>query len=218
AARSDRSKSGQAAIAAHCNRLHVVDTIAISLAFPIKPALHNLASGNILLRGFCCPDVALGGFSMPKETLNDRALKALKPAKKGTRYERMDKVVPGFGIRVTDKGAKTFILIARYPGSTNPTRRALGEYGAITLEKARQKARDWLEVIERGADPAEQEERERQAEQQKRENTFAAVAEDFIAEKLPGERKGKEVEREIRREFLPALGNLPITDVTDLQI
>jgi integrase len=62
------------------------------------------------------------------------------------------------------------------------------------------------------------EERLRLAEQQKRKNTFAAVAEDFIKEKLPGERKGREVERDIRREFIPAWGRLPITEVTDLQI
>jgi len=155
---------------------------------------------------------------MAKETLNDRGLKALKPAKTGTRYERMDKVVGGFGIRVTDKGAKTFILIARYPGSTNPTRRALGEYGVLTLEKARQKARDWIELIGRGIDPAEQEERLRLAEQQKRKNTFAAVAEDFIVERLPSERRGKDVERDIRHEFVPKWGDLPITEITDLQI
>ena len=41
----------------------------------------------------------------------------------------MDAVVPGFGVRVTDKtgsdgkaAQRTFILVTRYPGSTNPTR------------------------------------------------------------------------------------------------
>ena len=38
----------------------------------------------------------------------------------------MDTDVRGFGVRVTDKGQCTFILLARYPGSTNPTRRAIG--------------------------------------------------------------------------------------------
>jgi integrase len=44
--------------------------------------------------------------------------------------------------------------------------------------------------------------------------SFAAVAEDFIAEKLPGERKGREVERDIRREFLPVWGKRPIAEIT----
>jgi hypothetical protein len=56
----------------------------------------------------------------------------------------------------------------------------------------------------------------RETEQRRQQNSFAAVAEDFIAEKLPSERKGKEAERNIRREFLPMWGKRPITDVTEL--
>ena len=44
------------------------------------------------------------------------------------------------------------------------------------------------------------------------------MAEDFIAEKLPSERKGREVERDIRREFIPAWGDRPITELTDLDV
>ncbi len=65
---------------------------------------------------------------MPKVLLTDNKVKNLKPAPAGKRYDIMDAAVPGFGIRVTDKGVKTFVLVARYPGSSNPTRRALGEY------------------------------------------------------------------------------------------
>jgi integrase len=155
---------------------------------------------------------------MPKRTLNDRTVKALKAAPRGQRFEAMDALVPGFGVRVTDKGAKTFILIARYPGSPNPTRRAIGEYGEISLEKARATARHWLELIRRGIDPRDEVERQRLAEQRKRANTFAAVAEDFIKDKLPSERKGKIVERDIRREFIPLWGGRPITEITPLDV
>jgi hypothetical protein len=55
-----------------------------------------------------------------KRTLNDRIVRSLKAAPAGKRYEVMDTVVPGLGVRLTDKGAKTFILIARYPGSEEP--------------------------------------------------------------------------------------------------
>ena len=153
-----------------------------------------------------------------KRTLNDRILKALKAAPAGKLYDVMDGLVPGFGVRISDTGHKTFILVTRFPGSKNPTRRALGEYGALTLEKARQKARHWLELIRQGRHPKDEEERQRVAEQRKRANTFAAVAEDFIAEKLPSERKGKEVERDIRREFIPAWGGRPIADITPLDV
>jgi integrase len=150
--------------------------------------------------------------------LTDRKIKALKPAAAGQRYEERDHLVPGLAVRVTEHGTKTFVLVARYPGSTNPTRRALGEYGALSLEKARAKARHWHELIGGGIDPATEIERQRLAEQRKRAGTFAAVAEDFIAEKLATERKGKEVERDIRREFIPVLGKRPIVEITALDV
>lgn len=151
---------------------------------------------------------------MAKKALTDRALKALKPAREGKRYDVMDGVVPGLAVRVTDKGKRTFVLVARYPGAGNPTRRALGEYGALTLERARDKARGWIELIQRGTDPKHVEERERQAAARERENSFAAVAEAFIARHVSKTRKGAEVERDIRREFIEPWGERPITDIT----
>jgi integrase len=155
---------------------------------------------------------------MPKKNLTDRALRTLKRAKPGKHYDRMDAVVPGFGVRVSDTGRRTFVLLTRFPGSKNPTRRALGEYGELTLEKARGKARDWLDLIRRGVDPRDEEERGRQAQLRQRKNTFAAMAEDFIAEKLPTERKGREVERDIRRDLIPALGAIPVNQISDLDV
>src|SRR5215472_9657372 len=99
-----------------------------------------------------CPDVARRR-AMTKKTLNDRMLKSLRPAPSGKRYERMDAVVPGFGVRVTESGQRTFILIARYPGSRNPTRREVGKYGELTLEAARTRARGWLDLLRKGVDP-----------------------------------------------------------------
>jgi integrase len=145
--------------------------------------------------------------------LTDRFLKSLKPANSGDRDDYPDKTAPGFLARVTDKGKMTFALLARYPGSANPTRRALGEYPAMSLEEAREKAHEWRKLIKRGVDPAIAEERERQAHLRNQATTFAAVAEDFIKDKLPSERKGREVERDIRREFIPAWGKRPIADI-----
>jgi integrase len=155
---------------------------------------------------------------MAKRTLNDRVLKALKPAKVGKRYDVMDAALPGFGVRVTDKGTKTFTLTKRFPSSDNPTRRALGEYPAMGLAEARQKARKWIDLIGRKIDPQVEVEQQRLAEQRKRANSFAAVAEDFIKSKLPSERKGTEVERDIRREFIPVWGRRPIIEITALDV
>ena len=77
----------------------------------------------------------------------------------------------------------------------------LETYGATTLAGAREKARAWLGMIARGKDPAAEEERQRAAELRRQENSFAAVAEDFIRDKLGKESKGAEVARDIRRVF-----------------
>jgi integrase len=168
----------------------------------------------------CCPHVARIAPAV-KKTVNDRLLKSLKPAKPGQRYEVMDSIVPGFGVRVTDKGRRTFVLVARYPGSPNPTRRALGEYGALSLDKAREKARRWIEVLRQGRDPRAEEENQKFQELRQQENSFAAVAEEFIRlavigpdPKNPKQRKGPVVERELRREFIERWAKRTITSIT----
>lgn len=65
---------------------------------------------------------------------------AAKPAAKGKRYQIMDAQVPGFGIRVTDTGNRTFILRTRYPGSVNPSRREIGQCADLTLTQRHQQS------------------------------------------------------------------------------
>jgi integrase len=151
---------------------------------------------------------------MAKRTLNDRIIKAIKPARPGKRAEVFDALVPGLSVRVTEKGAKTFMLVTRYPGSSNPARRALGAYGEITLEQARNKARSWLELVSRGVDPHIEVERQRLAEQRKQAGTFANLAEAFIRQKLSTERRGRDAELHLRNEFVPRWGKRPAADIT----
>ena len=151
-----------------------------------------------------------------KRTLTDKLLKALKP--KGQRYEIMDDNTRGMGIRVTEKGVKTFILITRFPGHRTPTRRSLGEYPIVPLQAAREKARAWKTLVKAGRDPAVEEARQQAAELRQRAITFGAVAEDFIRGKVRSERRGAEVERVIRRIFMPAWGGRPIAEVDALDV
>jgi len=155
---------------------------------------------------------------MANVKLTDRKIQSLKPAPAGQRYQVMDAHVPGFGVRVTDTGQRTFILRIRYPGSPDAARRALGEYPSLTLEKAREKAGKWRTLVKQGIDPVVAEERDRQVELKKQATLFSAVAEAFIAEKLPSERKAREVERDIRRDLIPAWGKLPVTEIDDLRV
>jgi integrase len=158
----------------------------------------------------------------PKKTLNDRTLKGLKSAEKGEgTYDQMDTLVPGFGVRVSEAGRKTFILAARYPGRPFYARRALGVYGAMSLEKARAKAKAWLELIDKRVDPQAEEERLKIEEQRKRENSFRMVAESYIEKVVIGpdpdrplQRKADEVKRNVENEFIAIWGGRPAADIT----
>jgi integrase len=156
-----------------------------------------------------------------RKRLTDRTIKALKPASADAApVDIMDSITPAFGVRVMgtpERPVRTFILRTRFPGSKNPTRARLGNYDEtdkLSLEDARDKARNWLAAIRKGRDPRIEEERKRQAEIRKLATTFGAVAEDFIRDKLPGERRGVHVEREIRNEF-KSWWNRPASEITD---
>jgi integrase len=149
-----------------------------------------------------------------KRNLNDRILRGLKPTKPGTHVDVWDAGFPGFGVRVSDTGRRTFVLTARYPGSKNPTRRALGVYDKMSLTDAREKAREWLKLIARGIDPETAEEAARQAALRKQENTFGVVAEEFFKRHLCKTRQARRAEVDIRREFISRWAVRPITEIT----
>jgi integrase len=137
--------------------------------------------------------------------LTDRKLKALKPAPAGQRIEIFDAIVPSLMIRVTDKGHRSFALYTRVPnadGSRTPARLAIGDSPATTLDRAREKARDWLELIDRGKDPRQELVAQRQEEQRRRAGSFGAVAEDFLRRYGPTIEKRTDLETTIRSDFL----------------
>jgi integrase len=155
-----------------------------------------------------------------KTALTDRAIKAMRAAAKA--YDVHDAVVPGLTLNVLPSGHKRFVLLRRFPGAQHPTRRALGAYGELTLEAARTKARQWLEWIERGIDPAEQIERERRARERKRKTTFGAVVEDYIrievygpgGEERPRLRSAAKILNALRDVLLPLFGYRPIAELS----
>jgi len=149
-----------------------------------------------------------------KVKLTDRKLKSLKAAPQGRRYEVMDENLSGFGVRVTDKGKRTFILLARYPGSDNPTRRAVGEYPSDSLAEAHKRARKWRDWLGEGKDPKHEEQTIRLAEARRRADTFDTVAEHYIKRVLPRQRRGEIVAKEIRREFCDRWAGRPIASIT----
>ena len=68
------------------------------------------------------------------------------------RKEVWDGRIPGFGMRVTKAGTKTFILIYRHRGRTR--RMTLGRFPVLSLGDAREKANEALRELNSGSDPA----------------------------------------------------------------
>jgi len=164
----------------------------------------------------CCPERER---AVARQNLTDRFITSRKPAKPGKRDDYPDAIVPGLALRVTDKGFKSFVLVARYPSHPkNPTRRALGNYGALSLERAREKARNWLELIGKGIDPQTHEAREKAAAQRRQANSFAAVAAEFLDRHASGLRKEKEARTIIEGEFVKRWGARPISDIEPLEV
>jgi hypothetical protein len=137
-----------------------------------------------------------------RKLLTDKGVKALKPAASGKRYVVYDTLTPPFGVRVSDKGRKSFIVYRRRAGEPRPVRVKLGNYPLLTLEKAREKAKQALEDLASGRDPKEREQKELRDEARRRQDTFGSVAGDFIKLHVAKLRSSKAMEATIRRELL----------------
>jgi len=147
-----------------------------------------------------------------KTTLTDRAVNAAKK-------DISDAVVPGLLLRVRPSGAKSYALVARFPGSSNPTRRTIAPAGAISLQDARDKARAWLELLGRGVDPAGEVERERQEHDRKRQDTIAALAEVYLATQVVGKmRSEKRAVDNFRNILIPLFGHRPVAELTSREV
>ena len=73
---------------------------------------------------------------MPKNRLTDISVRALKPPAQG-QVTYWDKSLAGFGVRVSQGGAKTFVLVY----GANRRRISIGRFPAIKLSNARMEAK-----------------------------------------------------------------------------
>lgn len=193
-------------------------------AFPVTSVAFAALRATLVITAertyFVAPRCSPGPFGkgrhpMQRVIITDKLVTSLQPAPKGKRIEIADVVIPQFRVRVTDKGAKSYVLYRRWPGSKTPARRAIGGVDDISLSKARDKAREWLGQVADRIDPREKLREEELAEQKRREHTFEIVAEDWL--KFPdvkAQRKYEEVASAVRREFVGKWGKRPITSIT----
>jgi len=154
-----------------------------------------------------------------RSRLTDRGIRAMKPAPKGKQDDHRDSLVPGLAVRVTDKGTKTFTLMGRFPLRPDVyTRRWLGDVGVMTLDQARQTAREWQLLIAKGIDPAIEAERQRAAQARQQAHSFASVAADFLDQHGRKLAKIKDCRSTIEREFVKRWGSRPVIEITSLEV
>ncbi len=140
---------------------------------------------------------------MARKTLTDRLLRTLKT-------DAADTVVPGLAVRIGANGQRTFVLVGRFPGRKNPTRRAIGSYPAISLDQARSTARDWIALVQRGIDPAVEAAIERDA---RASNTFGVVAESFLTKHIASRRTAPAISRLVRGKLIARWRDRPIDTI-----
>lgn len=140
---------------------------------------------------------------MPSENLTDRALRSISASE---RIELWDVVQPGFGVRVSPSGDKTFFVMYRHLGVRR--RLSLGKYPEMSLAEARREAKVKLGELASGRDPAGGSKRGPEV------YTVADLAKDYLEQHAkPYKRSWFHDDFVLNRELLPACGRKRAKDV-----
>ena len=133
---------------------------------------------------------------MPRIKLTKSAIDALPMPKSDVVY--WDAAFPGFGVKVTPKGRKVFVVLYRTGGAGSKLRKyTIGPYGRVTLHQARVAAQKVFAAKLDGRDPAAE---KREAKRRVVADRVEDLLETFIAQRLSQNRSGGEIARLLQRE------------------
>jgi len=147
---------------------------------------------------------------MPRIKLTKSAIDAIPTPAADVVY--WDAACPGFGVKVTPKGRKVFVVLYRTGGAGSKLRKyTIGPYGRVTLHQARVAAQKVFAARWEGRDLA--------AEKQAARRRLVVdgvddLLESFIAQHLAQNRSGGEIARLLRRELGQTWGGRSIHDIT----
>src|SRR3984893_9191227 len=134
---------------------------------------------------------------MPRIRLTKSAIDALPTPKSDVVY--WDVGCPGFGVKVTPKRRKVFIVLYRTGGAGSRLRKyTIGPYGRVTLHQARVAAQKLCAAKLEGREPAAE---KRVARRRIVADGVEDLLEAFIAQRLSQNRSGREIARLLRREI-----------------
>jgi hypothetical protein len=145
--------------------------------------------------------------------LTDRRIRSLKATEQ--QYEVTDGAVPGLAPPCLPTGSKSWFL--RYGPREARQRIVLGPYPSLSLEAARNKARELVPGVKIvGRDPMAEKKAERSARRKAKTGTFEALALAYLDEHAKRNKRlraWKEDERKLRVEVLPVWGSRPAAEI-----
>jgi integrase len=151
---------------------------------------------------------------MPRLKLTKGAIDAIPKPPKDIVY--WDIGSPGFGVKVTSRGRKVFIVLYRTAGAGSRLRKyTIGPYGRVTLHQARVAAQNIHAARLNGRDPASE---KSEAKRRLVIDRVEDILEAFIAQHVSRNRSAREVSRMLRREIGAARGSRSIHEITKRDI
>jgi integrase len=146
---------------------------------------------------------------MPRVHLTKSAIDALPILAKDSIY--WDQSLPGFGVKVTPKGRKVFMVLYRAGGQGSQLRKyTIGPYGRITLAIARGQAQKIFAARVDGRDPAAE---KQQAKRRLVTDRIEELIEAFIVQHVSRLRTAKKMERRLRMDIVGQWGNKSIHEI-----
>ncbi len=147
---------------------------------------------------------------MPKLKFTARGIEAIKPPKAG-QADYWDTSIPGFILRVSYAGRKTWGVVYRHEGRKR--RLTLGAYPSLSLAYARQLAKDALQEVAHGNDPAGDKQAERRAE------TLGELAAEYIEKYAKkNKRSWRTDELAFERDILPRWRHRKAASITRKEV
>ena len=150
---------------------------------------------------------------MARKVLTATAVERLRPPRAG-RAEHWDAALPGFGLRITENGSRSWVVMVRIRGRL--VRLTLGRPPALGLAKARDMAREGIRLAAEGQDPRD---RWRARKLKVAEGSFGAIAARFLEDpKTVCKRAFVETKRIVEKELLPRWEAAPIEQITRREV
>ncbi|MFZ1727516.1 MAG: site-specific integrase [Albidovulum sp.] len=132
---------------------------------------------------------------------------------RAVRYSISDTEIPGYKLVVSPSGKKAFYLRYRVVGGRGGTIREpkIGDFGAITAERARSIALDWVAIIRQGGDPSGARQERRAAP------TMSVLFQRYLSDHARIHKKAGSIANDemlIKNLLQPALGNRKVAEVS----